>query len=56
MLIGLTDPLTESVLFPMTLIFADRNNVAIEVWVQNNQEGSEAVDGITITDGCFAPS
>ncbi len=45
MLIGLNDPLTEGDRFPMTLTFAEKGNVEIEVWVQSAQEGSEAADG-----------
>lgn len=44
MLIGLTEPLKEGQRFPLTLNFAEQDDVAIEVWIQNAQQGSKAAD------------
>ena len=44
MLMGLTEPLKEGQRFPLTLTFAQQDDVDIEVWVQSAQEGSEAAD------------
>lgn len=41
MLIGLTDPLIEGDRFPMTLTFAEQDDVEIEVWVQSAQEAAD---------------
>jgi periplasmic copper chaperone A len=45
MLLGLTEPLKEGERFSLTLSFAEQDDVDIEVWIQNSQEGSEAADG-----------
>ena len=44
MLVGLTEPLAEGDRFPLTLSFAEQEEVTIEVWVQSAQQGSNAAD------------
>lgn len=45
MLMQLTSPLAEGDSFPLTLEFAQRGEIAVEVWVQSATAGSEAADG-----------
>ncbi|UYG07251.1 copper chaperone PCu(A)C [Halomonas sp. M4R1S46] len=45
MLIDLRGPLAEGDHFPLTLEFAERGEVEVEVWVQDATEGSAAADG-----------
>lgn len=45
MLMNLVAPLSEGDRFPLTLEFAERGEVQVEVWVESAQEGSEAADG-----------
>jgi periplasmic copper chaperone A len=45
MLMDLTAPLRLGERFPMTLEFAERGEVEVEVWVQGATAGSEAADG-----------
>lgn len=45
MLIELAAPLREGERFPLTLEFAERGEVEVEVWVQEANEGSTAADG-----------
>ncbi|MGC3873810.1 copper chaperone PCu(A)C [Halomonas sp. GXIMD04776] len=44
MLIGLEQPLKVGDRFPITLEFADRDSVTLEVWVQEADEGSQTAD------------
>lgn len=44
MLINLAAPLVEGEPFPLTLEFAERGEVEVEVWVQSATEGSAAAD------------
>ncbi len=44
MLIGLNEPLKEGERFPLTLTFADGEEINVDVWVQNAKEGREAAD------------
>lgn len=44
MLIGLTQPLQEGDQFPLTLIFAEGEEIDVEVWVQSAEQGSQAAD------------
>ncbi|GGX94072.1 hypothetical protein GCM10007160_22010 [Litchfieldella qijiaojingensis] len=44
MLLGLEAPLREGDSFPLTLEFAERGTIDVEVWVQEANEGSEAAD------------
>ncbi len=44
MLMGLHQPLAEGDRFPITLKFAQQDDIEIEVWVQSAQEGSTAAD------------
>lgn len=44
MLIGLTEPLKEGGRFPLTLFFADGEEINLNVWVQNAKDGREAAD------------
>ncbi|WP_163557925.1 copper chaperone PCu(A)C [Halomonas sp. NO4] len=50
MLLNLVAPLNEGDRFPLTLEFAERGEVQVEVWVQSAQEGSEAAEGHHIDD------
>ncbi|MDR5893713.1 MULTISPECIES: copper chaperone PCu(A)C [Halomonas] len=45
MLEGLVAPLGLGERFPMTLEFAERGEVEVEVWVQSAERGSRAADG-----------
>lgn len=45
MLMQLDQPLAEGDSFPLTLEFAQRGEIEVEVWVQGAKEGSEAADG-----------
>lgn len=45
MLMDLKAPLRLGERFPMTLEFAERGEVEVEVWVQSAERGSEAADG-----------
>lgn len=45
MLMNLVAPLNEGDRFPLTLEFAERGEVQVEVWVESAQEGSEAAEG-----------
>ncbi|XKE46065.1 copper chaperone PCu(A)C [Halomonas organivorans] len=45
MLIELTGPLAEGDSFPLTLEFAERDEVEVEIWVQDAATGSQAADG-----------
>nr|WP_298377719.1 copper chaperone PCu(A)C [uncultured Halomonas sp.] len=44
MLIGLKQPLKIGDRFPVTLEFANRDNITLEVWVQEANEGSQTAD------------
>lgn len=44
MLMGLKQPLVEGDRFPITLEFAQQDDIEVEVWVQSAQEGSAAAD------------
>ncbi|MDN6180715.1 MAG: copper chaperone PCu(A)C [Halomonas subglaciescola] len=45
MLMALSEPLAEGDTFPLTLEFAQRGEIEVDVWVQRADEGSEAADG-----------
>lgn len=44
MLLGLEEPLRKGNTLPLTLEFAERGTLDVEVWVQEAHEGSEAAD------------
>ncbi|MDN6298277.1 MAG: copper chaperone PCu(A)C [Halomonas sp.] len=45
MLMQLDQPLAEGDSFPLTLEFAKRGEIEVEVWIQDAEEGSKAADG-----------
>ncbi|TFH87516.1 copper chaperone PCu(A)C [Billgrantia azerbaijanica] len=45
MLMNLVAPLNDGDRFPLTLEFAERGEVQVEVWVQSAEDGSEAAEG-----------
>jgi copper(I)-binding protein len=44
MLVALTEPLADGDRFPLTLSFAEHEEVTMEVWVQSTQEGGNAAE------------
>lgn len=44
MLLELVAPLSEGDRFPLTLEFAERGEITVEVWVQEAEDGGEAAD------------